>query len=157
MRLTKNGVENLILRKDEEFGKSHLLQVYDIKSGNNEGKCKKTMLISDGINFIKGVSTVLTTIQDYDIIDLTEYRLTSFKGVRILIPDKAVLAFTGIKSVLGSPIEYNGKKSRKQKNGPLIPGEAIKASFMVICFNICIAGRREEDGNSSSKIFITIS
>jgi len=105
-KLKRNTIRSILDYPKAEQGKSHLLQIYDIKtSAAGTPKERRTMRFSDGIQFIRGVVNKRTPATNFDIIEMTNFRLADLKGSNILMIDDFTVIFTEISVIIGNPVE----------------------------------------------------
>jgi len=113
--LTIDAIRDILVHPNEERGKSHILQVFDIREFE-ESNGKRRIKLSDGKLFVRAVVDNGRKAKDYDIVEVQEFRLAKIRGSSILlIEDFNVISKSN--ELIGDPTDYYlvGSKVKKRK------------------------------------------
>ena len=101
--LTHLAIKSIL--KNPSFIRSYLLQAYDIKNlRTTNDKSHYSLWLSDDVHCIRNVLSTSIILSDFDVMQISKYRLAELKGHSIIVEAFAVI-FTGLKYKIGKPNE----------------------------------------------------
>eukprot|EP01022_Parablepharisma_sp_SALTPOND_P004340 TRINITY_DN120116_c0_g1_i1.p1 TRINITY_DN120116_c0_g1~~TRINITY_DN120116_c0_g1_i1.p1 ORF type:complete len:429 (+),score=39.96 TRINITY_DN120116_c0_g1_i1:2698-3984(+) len=99
-----------------------ILQVCNVESN------KKTLTLSDGVWTICALTGDIGSTKNYDIVLLTMYSTEKVKATTFIFITEFKVIFTGLTSLIGSPVEWPLENPKEPFISPTIPPSAASAS-----------------------------
>ena len=123
-KLSKGCIKDVVDNSIKKPVKPYLVQAYQIQAKDTPEKPRKVMWISDGEWHIKAISTGTQDLHNFDVIAMLDYRARSMKDMSFVVLDKASIVFSGLKSIIGNPVELSKSRATLADIEPIIPEDA---------------------------------